>query len=103
MAKLDIEFGREILMSNEIEAPNRFSMEMQLQSASYGHSYTLLELAMTDDYVTQTELAEKLDEYKASYYRAREFLNNHNPKRLIELERELTDTKLSQSYSNIIN
>lgn len=102
MAIIDIEYGREILEQSVPEqVQDRLQeMEMVMQNSSYGHEYALLELKDVDCRLRHDELTEQIDEYKSAYFQARQYLSEHHPDRLADLERELVENKVKvfQNY-----
>lgn len=98
MAIFDIEYGKQILESQDLQDPQTCfrqvkEMEMVLQNSSYGHEYAMIELAATRDPLQVDEIHHKLEEYKKAYFQARQYLCENHPKRLEELERELSAQK----------
>jgi hypothetical protein len=97
MAWIDIEFGREILQESDPEAAHQklLEMEMVLQNSSYGHEYTMLELQEAGSFLEQEALHGKLEDFKQDYFHARQYLMEHYPERLQEIETALMAQKSS--------
>lgn len=102
MAIIDIEYGKEILEQNQAsDASGRLQeMEMVMQNSSYGHEYAMLELKEVNCRLRHDELTEQIDEFKSAYFQARQYLSEHHPDRLADLERELVENKVKvfQNY-----
>ncbi len=96
MAIIDIEYGKEILESAQPEAKLQKlqEMEMVLQNSSYGHEYAMLELQEAHCLMRQEELSYQLEEYKQAYFLARQYMGEHHPDRLANIESDLVQHKV---------
>jgi hypothetical protein len=98
VAIIDIEYGRQILEGQDAQDPESCfrqiqEMEMVLQNSSYGYEYAMIELDSTHDPLLLDEIHHKLDEFKQTYFQARQYLHENHPERLEALEREIHQQK----------
>lgn len=102
MAVIDIEYGKEILETSHPEQRLQRiqEMEMVMQNSSYGHEYAMLEWEESRCPLRREELTQQIDEFKQAYFMARQYLTEHHPERLANLERDLVENKVKvfQNY-----
>lgn len=78
---------------NNTEESKVAELELALQNASLAHEYTRLELESARSFYQEMELTEKLESYKKAYFTARKSLEDYNPLRLEELEKQIISQK----------
>lgn len=80
-------------MENRMVEQNHEDLLVQLEEAmtqsSFGHEYALLNLAEIDSYAQKQALLAQMEEYKKTYFLARERLLEINPEKLLHLEQDL--------------